>query len=252
MHKFPLSRTKHTLYIGNEGALTTVRPGNGGCRLWHYATEQDAIDECRGLSNGMSKKHGVYNTGFRGAKLVVPISDVASIDKPSLMEDIADVLNSVGGGGAVYTGCDLNITLDDMDHLMAKTPYVLASVGSETDPNVATAFGVVGSLLGAFEARRLPVQGTRLFILGCGAVGSEVAKLMADMGAHVLTSDLDEAKAEVPGCTNMSAQIRQAGGRWFDVPCDVFCPPPAHRCRRTRSLLFRSRVVRRSPPRNRS
>lgn len=224
MHKFPLSRTKHTLYIGNEGALTTVRPGNGGCRLWHYATEQDAIDECRGLSNGMSKKHGVYNTGFRGAKLVVPISDVASIDKPSLMEDIADVLNSVGGGGAVYTGCDLNITLDDMDHLMAKTPYVLASVGSETDPNVATAFGVVGSLLGAFEARRLPVQGTRLFILGCGAVGSEVAKLMADMGAHVLTSDLDEAKAEVPGCTNMSAQIRQAGGRWFDVPCDVFCP----------------------------
>ncbi|GHP06430.1 hypothetical protein PPROV_000517500 [Pycnococcus provasolii] len=224
VHKFHLQRTSLTMFIGNEGDLSTMRPGNGGCRLWHYATEKDAIEECRGLSNGMAKKHGVYNTGFRGAKLVVPINDVSKIHKKNLMEDVADVLNSVGGGGAVYTGCDLNITLDDMDHLMAKTPFVLASVGSDTDPNVATAYGVVGSLLGAFEARNLPVQGTRLFVLGCGAVGSEVSKIMASMGAHVLTSDLDASKADIAGCTNVSEEIAANDGRWFDVPCDVFCP----------------------------
>lgn len=82
-----------TLYIGVDPSATQIRPGNGGLRIRSYPTPTAARMEALKLSEAMTFKHGVYNTGFTGAKLVfdarVPIDEV---DRSNLMDEIAEVL----------------------------------------------------------------------------------------------------------------------------------------------------------------
>ena len=74
----------------------------------------------------------------------------ADLDRPALLDAIHAVL--VALRGALYTGCDLNSTLDDMHRLASRSPYILAAIGNpEVDPNAATAHGVVGALLAALR-----------------------------------------------------------------------------------------------------
>ena len=89
-----------------------------------------------------------YNTGCAGAKVVFNVGPtaVADLDKQALLDKLNDVLVSLDG--SMYTGCDLNSTLDDMEYLSRKSPYILAAIGNDTvDPNHATAHGVVGGVI---------------------------------------------------------------------------------------------------------
>jgi hypothetical protein len=85
-----------SLYIGVDSTATQERPGNGGLRIRSYPTPAAAKQEAINLSEAMSFKHGVYNTGFSGAKLVfdtaVPVDD---IDKEQLMDRVAEVLEVI-------------------------------------------------------------------------------------------------------------------------------------------------------------
>ena len=221
--EFPCEGSGATVYVGCDGLPCTERPGNGGCRVWDYASPEAAIAECIGLSRGMTAKHAAYNTGFSGAKLVVDASEAAGgargLDKTALMATVADALEGLGGG--VYTGCDLNTDDADMAELSAQTPYVLAGLGSRVDTNVATGHGVFGALQGAFAARGEGVRGKRFFVHGSGKVGSTVASLLAKAGAEVLTFDAVPAAADVPGCRNVSSV-----GDWpvLAAGCDALVP----------------------------
>lgn len=42
---------------------------------------------------------------------------------------VRQVLHSLDG--AMFTGCDLNSTLDDMAYLADKSPYILAAIGND-------------------------------------------------------------------------------------------------------------------------
>ena len=209
-----------TLLVGSDGPLQADKPGNGGLRLWTYSTLADAVSECEALSSGMSGKHSVYNTGFSGAKLVFNCNDDTSpqeIDKSLLMEDVARALDDLDG--TIYTGCDLNTTEDDMTYLSSMSPYVLASIGSETDANVSTGHGVFGSIQGALDQRG-GVKGKTFLVKGTGKVGRVVAELLVNSGAIVKTYDIFPESADIPGCENLS----RAGGDWADTECDVFVP----------------------------
>lgn len=82
-----------TLYVGVDSSATQERPGNGGLRIRAYPTPAEAKQEAINLSEAMSFKHGVYNTGFSGAKLVFDTKvDVSAIDKEQLMDRVAEVL----------------------------------------------------------------------------------------------------------------------------------------------------------------
>ena len=211
-----------TLYVGNDGPLDTDKPGNGGLRLMTYETEQDAIHECIKLTQGMSAKHGVFNTGFNGAKLVVHAPEGAgAIDKRALMEVTAEALN--GLEGSVFTGQDLNTTTDDMDYLDSLCDFVLASMGSETDANVATAHGVFGAVQGVLQGHATDVAGRSFFVHGCGKVGGSLARQLVAAGAsRVLTYDVFSEAADIPGCENVSA----SGADWAAkaAECDMLCP----------------------------
>lgn len=123
----------------------------------------------------MEVKHATYNTGFAGAKLVCasssPVSQWSSADKKHLMDSAASLLADLDG--AMYTGCDMNTTTNDMDYLAQRCPYVLAAIGNlDACPNTATAYGVLGAIEACLDG---DVRGKTLLVHGCGNVGSHVA-----------------------------------------------------------------------------
>jgi len=222
------------IYIGtaedHEGPLSLPFPGNGGMRIWDYASSEDAITEAIGLANGMGYKHAVYNTGFAGAKVVVNATSGADnkikINKEALMSKVASVLNSYEG--AMYTGCDMNTDLDDMEKLVSETPYVLAGLGNlALDPNDATAFGVLGSLDALTRARFGGLAGTSFVVHGLGNVGSTVAKELVSAGATVYVYDIvPERASAISGAKDLAEVFAAAGSHWAAaLPAhDVFVP----------------------------
>lgn len=207
-------------------------PANGGLRILNYANADAAITEVIGLAEGMEIKHAVYNTGFAGAKIVVDACNNAdgqlTIDKRALMSQVGQVLNDLDG--TVYTGCDMNSTLSDMDLLFSKTPYVLAGIPNLTlNPNDATAFGVLGSLEALADRHFGGVKSTSFVVHGLGSVGGVVARQLLDAGATVYVYDaVHERAAEIPGAIDLTTRL--AGNlNWASalpehsifVPCSI-------------------------------
>ena len=58
------------LHVAASQPLSKETPGNGGLRLWQYATLADAELEASRLGKGMEVKHSTFHTGFAGAKVV--------------------------------------------------------------------------------------------------------------------------------------------------------------------------------------
>jgi len=233
------------LMIGASARLSKNRPGNGGFRIWKYPTQKAAAAEAIGLAQGMEVKHLTYNTGYSGAKVVCNVgdNDVEKIDKKRLLDDLNDVLVSLNG--KMYTGCDLNSTLDDMAYLSSRSPYILAAIGNDrVDPNHATAHGVVGAIMAMLRPDIAAdcsgthavfnsdceigkdiggvMKGRRMLVHGCGAVGSVVAQELAAMGAEVLTMDAVKARADVRGCTNITGTPLEK--QWWTLQLDALVP----------------------------
>ena len=211
------------LHLGAGEPLTQRTPGNGGLRLWRYKTSEAAIDEAQRLGMGMGVKHDVFNTGFAGAKLVCAAEDDPSTwsaaDKQVLLDEVGDMLAEQGG--AMYTGCDMNTTVDDMAYLAERSPFVLAAIGnSACCPNTATAYGVFGGVEATLGG---DVKGKSLLVHGCGNVGATVARLLVEHGAaSVHTIDMAPSRAEIAGCVNVSESHKEswwAGNYDAIVPC---------------------------------
>jgi leucine dehydrogenase len=200
------------LFVASDGMLDKSKPANGGLRLWTYDTKEAAVEEAARLASGMSLKHQMYNTGFSGGKLVcrMPKERMEELanDKKTILDQTGAALNTLEG--FVYTGCDVNMSIPDMEYLRRQTPYVLASLDArgkqwEMDANIATASGVVGGVCGALDAYG-GVEGKKVLVHGTGQVGAFVAQKLASLGALVYTYDINSARADIPGIVaNQSA-----------------------------------------------
>ena len=199
-------------FIGLNGS-TQTHPCNGGLRIKTYQSEKLAWEDCRNLSLTMTDKHGLYNTGFNGGKIVTAIKgELAS--KQKLLSFVGSMLNELNG--LMYTGCDLNTTLEDMKYLRNHCPYILASLDSQIDPSIATAYGVIGSIKGIFGN---DLKGLVFLVHGLGKVGKATALGLQELGASILTYDIVSSIADIPNCQNISDREN-----WWDIPCDVFVP----------------------------
>src|SRR4051812_16339244 len=50
---------------------TTLGPALGGCRMWSYASDLDAIEDCLRLSRGMTYKAAAAGLNLGGGKAVI-------------------------------------------------------------------------------------------------------------------------------------------------------------------------------------
>ena len=209
------------LHLGASQPLSKQVPGNGGLRLWQYDSPEKASSEAARLGKGMELKHSTFGTGFAGAKVVCaaekPVASWTGEDKKVLLDSVAAMLAEQNG--AMYTGCDMNTTTADMAYLDSQSPYVLAAIGNPACcPNTATGYGVFGAVQAILGG---DVAGKSLLVHGCGGVGAVVARLLVEHGAaSVKTYDVLAERADIAGCTNVSAN--EAWWR-HEVDCLVPC-----------------------------
>ena len=63
---------------------TTLGPALGGCRLWNYASDEEALTDVLRLSRGMTYKNAVAGLSLGGGKAVI-IGDPKTVKSEALV-----------------------------------------------------------------------------------------------------------------------------------------------------------------------
>lgn len=192
-------------------------PANGGLRMREYKNAEAQEAEALILAQQMSKKHKLYNTGFTGVKFVAH-GKVTPENKIKILNTTAEILNHFKG--KIYTGCDMNMSNQDMEYLTTLSSYVLSGLGSQINTSFATAYGVYASLLAVIHIQQLENKKHKILVHGIGKLGRVVVdKLLAD-GHEVYTYDVRAELANINGAINISQDPN-----WYETPCDylVLC-----------------------------
>lgn len=183
------------------------RPANGGLRILSYPTDDEALAEAKILADRMRVKHRLYGTGFNGGKIVARVRNLAA--KKRTLDVTRVLLDELDG--RMLTGCDLNVTSSDMEHLAQSSPHVRAAIGHSVDASRATGVGVVAAFIACTEHIEKPVQS--VLVHGIGAVGRVVGDSLSARGYRVLTVDRDPGRT-LEGC-------EKAPEQWWSTKVDA-------------------------------
>jgi len=177
---------------------TALGPAAGGCRMWNYASTDEAVTDALRLSRGMSYKNAMAGLPFGGGKSVI-IGD-SRRKTPALFEAFGQQIESLGG--RYITAEDVGTTTADMESVAKRTRFVtgLHRRAGEFggDPSPKTALGVYLGIKAAvrFRLGRLDLAGVRIAVQGVGGVGYHLCRLLAAEGATLRVADVREAALE--------------------------------------------------------
>ncbi|MDA9785011.1 amino acid dehydrogenase [bacterium] len=163
-------------------------PAIGGCRFRQYQTYEEGLTDVLRLSRGMTEKNNAADIPFGGGKAII------FSDKPKsteLLVAFASFLNQLEG--IYYSAEDMGISLEDIKLVGKHTPYVFDNV----DPGSYTAKGIFYSIQVALKFYlQKDIKDSIISLQGAGSVGSELAKLLGDMGATIYVQDIDQVKLQ--------------------------------------------------------
>ena len=202
---------------------TVLGPALGGCRLYPYASEAEALRDVLRLSRGMTYKAAVAGLDLGGGKAVI-IGD-PSMKSEGLFRSFGRFVDSLGG--RYITAEDMNTTVDDMNFISRETEHVTGAAdyqGGSGDPSPVTAWGTFQGIRACLEVvtGSPDVAGRTVAIQGLGAVGYYLAKYLHEGGARLLYSDISERK--------LARAVEEFGGAvleddaFFSAECDVIAP----------------------------
>jgi leucine dehydrogenase len=192
---------------------TVLGPSLGGCRLWRYESSAAAARDALRLSRAMTFKAAAAGLRLGGGKGVIcaaPGEPPTGKERRALLHDFADTVNVLGG--SYVTAEDVGTSARDMAAIAERTEHVsgLATArGGSGNPSPFTARGVEAAMRAccesAFGSRDL--RGRSVSVVGCGHVGSELAKRLARAGAKLVLADIDPAKRVI---------AERLGAEWAD------------------------------------
>lgn len=201
---------------------TKLGPALGGCRMWNYDKEEDAMFDLLRLSKGMTYKNALANLDLGGGKSVIWAD--AQIDKtPELFEAMGEFVEYLGGIYIIAE--DVGITVDDVVLMGTKTSYTASRVVG--NPGPFTARGIYAGIIAACEYKIGMVNNDsiKIAIQGAGSVGYSLAKCLAETSKYkfdLIVGDINDG-AVSRMVTDFGATAIEHNAI-FDVDCDVFAP----------------------------
>lgn len=203
---------------------TTLGPALGGCRMFDYQSEEDALEDVLRLSKGMTYKAAVTGLPLGGGKAVI-IGDPKKLKSDALFRSFGRYVQTLGG--RYITAEDVNIRVRDMEVVATETNYVtgIKSIpGGSGDPSPITALGVFSGIRAGVKHRlgKENLQGIRVAVQGCGAVGYHLVKLLEDAGAKTWVCDLSEKKLNKTVADFGSTPVSE--NEIYQLDVDVFAP----------------------------
>src|SRR3546814_9472338 len=101
--------------------LNTGRgPALGGCRMWPYASEAEALTDVLRLSRGMTYKSALAGLSYGGGKSVV-IGDPRRDKSEALFRAMGRAVDSLGGRYTVAE--DVGISVPDVEIMARETTH---------------------------------------------------------------------------------------------------------------------------------
>ncbi len=204
---------------------TTLGPALGGCRMWPYASEQDALTDVLRLSKGMTYKASISGLNLGGGKAVI-IGDPKKDKSEALFRSFGRFIKSLNG--RYITAEDVNIGVEDIEHIYTETSNVVGVAkthGGSGNPAPYTARGVFRGI----EAACTKVYGSKdlkgkvIAVQGVGSVGTYLSQYLDEGGAKILFTDINEdnikrMKEQVPNAEFVNPD------EIYSLDCDIFAP----------------------------
>jgi len=174
---------------------TNLGPAVGGCRMWDYANDDDAVYDVLRLAKGMTYKNAVARLPFGGGKSVI-IGNAKEIKSEQLFRAFGRKLE--GLGGSYYCAEDVNITCDDVALMNKETNYVLGLEGKSGNPSPFTAYGTFLGIKAALQHQRghQNFAGIKVAVQGLGSVAYALCKYLSEAGAELFVTDINQDAIE--------------------------------------------------------
>lgn len=203
---------------------TTLGPALGGCRMWNYEDEEQALTDVLRLSRGMTYKAALAGLNLGGGKAVI-MGDPEKIKSEALFRTFGRFVDSLSG--RYITAQDVNIKVEDIESIATETRFATGLVsrpGGSGDPSPFTALGVYHGIRAAVKHKlgRTSLSGVSIAVQGCGAVGSFLVELLAKDGAVLTIADIDARKVQHL-VERFGAKATMADGI-HRLPVDVYSP----------------------------
>ena len=223
-------RHEKVLFVNNEKANlkaiialhnTNLGPAIGGCRLFPYATYDDALFDVLRLSRGMSHKNAIAGLAHGGGKSII-IADPS--EKTEIMfEAFAEAVNNLEG--TYITAEDVNTTCDDALVMLRKTKYLCGLPQNSGDPSPFTARGVWQGIkatakvaLGADS-----LDGLTIAVQGLGKVGYDLCRLLHKSGAKLIVANRSNKAVADRAAAEFGAKVVTTD-EIMSQKCDIFSP----------------------------
>ena len=165
-------------------------PALGGCRMWPYADEQQAITDVLRLSRGMTYKAAMAHLPFGGGKAVI-IGDSHKDKSPASMRAFGRCVEKLNG--RYITAEDVGTSVEDMAFIRETTSHVVGLPGGSGDPSPFTAIGVLAGIRAAvfYRLGKTTLKGIKVAVQGLGHVGYHLCKLLSEEGAQLIVTDIE-------------------------------------------------------------
>ncbi|MBV7482220.1 Glu/Leu/Phe/Val dehydrogenase [Bordetella sp. BOR01] len=198
-------------------------PAFGGCRVWSYSNESEALRDALRLSHGMSLKNALAGLPFGGGKAVI-LKPSGPFDRQRLFQAFGTRVDTLAGH--YITAEDVGSTIADMRAVQQQTRFVSGIPRDNAfggDPSPRTAFGVFLAIDEAvYRVLKRPLDKVTVAVQGLGAVGMSLCKHLYAAGARLVVSDLDQARVQYARSTYSAEPV--GVDHILAAPCDVLAP----------------------------
>jgi leucine dehydrogenase len=204
---------------------THLGPAAGGCRLWHYAKDDEALTDALRLSRGMSFKNAMAGLPLGGGKAVI-LADKDHSKTPDMLHAFGKAVEHLGG--RYVTAEDVGMSVADMIEVHRSTKFVagLPNSGADVggDPGPHTSLGVFLGLKAAVKRGlgKDTLDGLHIAMQGAGSVATGVALHACTEGAKISIADVDQAKAQKLADATGGAVV--SPDEILGLEADVFSP----------------------------
>ncbi|HZR35553.1 MAG TPA: Glu/Leu/Phe/Val dehydrogenase dimerization domain-containing protein [Nevskia sp.] len=181
---------------------TRLGKGLGGCRMWPYASDAEALTDVLRLSRGMTYKAALAGLPQGGGKSVI-IGDPRHDKTPALIQAMGRFVDSLGGQYVVAEDsgtsvADIRLMATETRHVGGLADEKSVAAGRTGDPSPATAMGTFIGIKAAVKAKfgRDDLKGLKVAIQGVGNVGGRLAQHLHAAGAKLWVTDLHQPAVE--------------------------------------------------------
>lgn len=203
---------------------TVLGPALGGCRMYPYASEAEALRDVLRLSRGMTFKAAAANLQLGGGKAVI-IGDPRTQKTTALLQAMGTAVERMGG--RYITAEDVGTSVEDFGELYKKTRHVVGlpvALGGTGDPSPTTALGVYYGLVAAalHHWGEDKLAGKTVAVQGLGNVGWHLCGLLHAAGAKLVVTDVNEERVAKAVSAFGATSVPPEG--IYGAKADIFAP----------------------------